>query len=130
MAARRAGHSLLLLLRRAEEFSPPVGKPDARIGLGLLGGRRRAGSYFHHGRRSIGFFPLAFCTAERLFVERVNSLLTYNLSESLTTSGFGGTFVQRGIDPMFDVLQINVALWGMLFCLVIEIAGWLQTVAF
>jgi hypothetical protein len=67
--------------------------------------------------------------AERLFVERINLLLMSGLSGSRTTLSFREVFVQRGMNPMLDVLQINLALWGMLFCLVIEIAGWLQTVA-
>ena len=67
--------------------------------------------------------------AERLFVERINLLLMSGLSGSRTTLGFREVFVQRGMNPMLDVLQINLALWGMLFCLVIEIAGWLLTVA-
>jgi hypothetical protein len=67
--------------------------------------------------------------AERLFVERINLLLIKGLSVSRTTLSFRGVFVQRGMNPMIDVLQINVALWGMLLCLAIEIAEWLQTVA-
>lgn len=31
---------------------------------------------------------------------------------------------------MLDVLEINVALWGMLICSSLEVIGWLQTATF
>ena len=32
----------------------------------------------------------------------------------------------QGSDAMFDIVQINIALWGMLICSGMEMAGWFQ----
>jgi hypothetical protein len=69
--------------------------------------------------------------AARLFLERLNLLVNSaptGTSEAMEpTNRTALACGPKRSNAMSTALQINVALWGMLICSGMQIAGWLQT---